>query len=71
MEQASFKVAVAELQQSPYYRAIVAEVARHVPVVPAFNYAGGSNIEEIKFKLAQRAMHELVMTILSPKGKVE
>jgi hypothetical protein len=67
----SYKTAVAELQQSPYFKAIVLKVASLAPVIPSYDYMGASNIEEIKFKLAQRTMHELVMSILSPKGKVE
>lgn len=71
MQEVPFKVAVAELSQSPYFRAIVHEIERRAPVIPAYDASGVSNIEEIKFKLAQRAMHELVMSILSPKGKAE
>lgn len=71
MQELSYITAVSELSQSPYYQAIVRKIQSLAPVVPPFNYAGTSNIEEIKFKLAQKSMHELVMSILSPKGKVE
>ncbi len=66
-----YRVSVEELSDVPHYRNIVAKIASLSPVVPAFNYAGASNIEEIKFKLAQKAMHELVMSILNPKGKAD
>lgn len=71
MKEVPFQYAVAELSQSPYFKAIVHKLASLDPVVPAFKYDGESNIEEIKFKLAQRAMHELVMSVVNPKGKAE
>jgi hypothetical protein len=50
------------------YKVVVEKVRSLSPVVPVFDYKGASNIEEIKFKLAQRDMHALVMSILIPKG---
>ena len=64
MKELSYRTSVAEIGQSPYYQNIVNKIASVSPVVPAFDYKGGSNIEEIKFKLAQREMHNLVMQIL-------
>jgi hypothetical protein len=61
----TFQTALAEIGQSPYYQAIVRRVQECAPIVPAYHYAGDSNIEEIKFKLAQREMHALVMSILA------
>jgi hypothetical protein len=67
-----FKVSVEELKpRSALTKNIVAKLQSLAPVVPAFNYAGESNIEEIKFKLAQRSMHALVMSVVNPKGKAE
>lgn len=68
MKAIPFRAAVMEIGQSPYYRAIVEKVESTRPVIPIFNYTGESNIEEIKYKLAQLQMHELVMSILNPKG---
>lgn len=65
------KVAVEELSQAPQYGVILKKIADLAPIVPAYTYKGDSNIEEIKFKLAQREMHSLVMNILNPKGKAE
>ena len=64
MNELSYKTAVAEIGRSPYYLAILRRVEELAPPVPAFDYKGESNIEEIKFKLAQREMHSLVMRIL-------
>ena len=64
MKELHYKTAVAELGQSPYYQNILDKIASLNPVVPSYNYQGDSNIEEIKFKLAQRTMHELVMRVL-------
>lgn len=64
MSDMNYRVSVAEIQQSPYYRNIVDKVASLSPVVPPFDHKGQSNIETIKFKLAQREMHDLVMQIL-------
>ena len=64
MKEISYKVSVAEMWQSPQYQNIVAKIASVAPVVPAYTYKGESNIEEIKFKLAQREMHTLVMQLL-------
>jgi hypothetical protein len=66
-----FKVSVEELSHVPHFKNVVAKLQSLAPVVPAFNYAGESNIEEIKFKLAQRSMHALVMSVVNPKGKAE
>lgn len=66
-----YKVSVEELRDSPHFRNVVAKIESLSPIVPVFSYAGDSNIEEIKFKLAQKSMHELVMSILNPKGKAD
>lgn len=50
------------------YKVVVDKVRSLAPVVPAYDYKGNTNIEEIKAKLAQRDMHEMVMSILIPKG---
>lgn len=64
MKEISYRVSVAEIIQSPQYQNILTKVQSLSPVVPAFDFKGTSNIEEIKFKLAQREMHDLVMRIL-------
>ena len=64
MKEISYKVSVAEIGQSPQYQNILAKVASLSPVVPSYDFKGSSNIEEIKFKLAQREMHDLVMRVL-------
>ena len=64
MKELSYKTAVAEIGQSPYYQAIVLKVESLAPMVPAFDYKGESNIEEIKFKLAQLQMLELVLRVM-------
>lgn len=71
MKEVSFRVAVAELADSAYFRAIVAEIESRAPIVPAYDYRGATNIEEIKAKLAMRTHHELVMSIINPKGKAD
>ncbi len=71
MKEIPYRVSVEELSHVPHYRNIVAKIESLDPVVPAFNYAGVSNIEEIKFKLAQKSMLDLVLSILSPKGKAD
>lgn len=71
MNEYPWQVAVAELSQAPQYAAILKKIADLAPIVPAYTYKGDSNIEEIKFKLAQRELHTLVMNILNPKGKAE
>lgn len=50
------------------YKVVVEKIKSLAPVVPAYNYKGETNIEEIKAKLAQRDMHELVLKILIPQG---
>jgi hypothetical protein len=50
------------------YKVVVEKVKSLAPVVPVFDYKGASNIEEIKFKLAQRDMHDLILRILIPQG---
>lgn len=64
MKELHYKVSVAEIGQSPYYQNIVNKVQSLSPVVPAYDFRGAGNIEEIKFKLAQREMHELIMKVL-------
>ena len=64
MKELHYKTAVAEIGQSPYFQCIVNKIAELYPLVPAFDYKGQSNIEEIKFKLAQRELHTLIMRIL-------
>ncbi len=66
-----FKVSVEELRDVPHYRNIVAKIESLAPVVPKFNHEGASNIETIKYELARREMHSLVMAILNPKGKAD
>lgn len=62
------KKEVFELQLSHQYRVVMEFLADLRPRIPQFNYAGESNIEEIKFKLAQQQYHDFVMTILNPSG---
>jgi hypothetical protein len=64
-----WRAAVNELSQSGHYHMVIQKIESMEPVVPVFDYKNqsNSNIEEIKFKLAQKSMWELVLTIL--KGK--
>ncbi len=64
MKELHYRSAVAEISQSPYYKNIVDKVASLAPLVPVFDCEGQSNIEKIKYELARRAMHDLVMRIL-------
>ena len=52
------------LLQTHEYKVVLQAVEKVSPVVPVFDYKGEGNIEEIKFKLAQKQMHDLVMKIL-------
>ena len=69
MKEIPFQVSVENLSGSPDYRNIVSKIESVAPIVPAYDYKGETNIEEIKAKLAMRTMHDLVMSILNPKGK--
>lgn len=62
------KTALLESGQAIYYKAIVARIEKLAPVIPTFDYKGDSNIEEIKYRLAQRQMFDLIMNILNPKA---
>jgi predicted transcriptional regulator len=62
-----WRAAVNELSQSGHYNMVIQKIESMEPVVPVFDYKNQSNFEEIKFKLAQKSMWELVLTIL--KGK--
>lgn len=64
----SLKGIVEELWSSAHYRKVVDEIAKLRPVVPEFNHAGESNIETIKFKLAQQQYHDLIIRIIKPEG---
>lgn len=66
MKEMPWRVSVEELNVSPHYGNLVVKIASLSPVIPPFNYEGQSNIEEIKFKLAQKAMHDLIMQHLKP-----
>ena len=63
-----WKAYAKDLWGSHQYKVVIDKVKSLAPVVPVFNYSGDSNIEEIKFKLAQKSMHDLVLSILIPKG---
>lgn len=60
---------VHELQLSHQYKVLVEFLKSRRPTVPAFDYAGPSNVEEIKFKLAQQQHHDLLMSIINPGDK--
>ena len=63
-----WKAAVSELSQSSgHYKMVIQKIESMEPVVPVFDYRNQSNFEEIKFKLAQKSMWELILTIM--KGK--
>ena len=62
-----WRAAVQDLSQSGHYQMVIQKIESMEPVVPVFDYKNQSNIEEIKFKLAQKSMWELVLIIL--KGK--
>lgn len=65
------KAGVAELWQSHFYRQAVAKIEELRPTVPRFDYKGESNIEEIKFKLAQLELHQTIISILKPEAHHE
>ncbi len=71
MKEIPVSISVHELSGDAHYRNIVEKIRQLAPIVPAFDYKGQTNIEEIKAKLAQRTMHDLVMSILNPKGKAD
>ena len=58
-----------DLMQMHEYKVVLQEVEKLSPVVPVFDYKGQGNFEEIKFKLAQKQLHELVVKIL--KGEYQ
>ena len=59
-----WRAAVSELSQSGHYQMVIQKIESMVPVVPVFDYKNQSNFEEIKFKLAQKSMWELILTIM-------
>lgn len=67
MKEIPYTVAVEEMRQSPYYLAVIHKIESLQPVIPPFNYSGDSNIEEIKFKLAQKVMLDLVLQHMKPR----
>lgn len=64
MKELHYRAAVAEIGPSPYYQNILQAVEKLAPLVPSYSYKGESNIEEIKYKLAQREMHTLILKVL-------
>lgn len=71
MTDISYKAALTALNESGariYFQTIVSKIASLEPVVPRYNYSGESNIEEIKYKLAQKNFYDTVMQIINPKG---
>jgi len=62
------KALIEELWSSAHYRAVVEDMASHRPIVPQFDYKNQTNLEEIKFKLAQQQYHDFVMTFFKPEG---
>lgn len=60
---------LAELWQSAYYRDRIALIEKLRPLIPSFQYKGESNIEEIKFKLAQQQMFDAIIALLKPLEK--
>jgi hypothetical protein len=66
-----FRASVEELLHSPHYQNVLAKIKSLAPIVPEYDYKGPTNIEEIKARLAERRMHDLVMAILNPKGKAD
>ncbi len=59
-----WRAAVNELSQSGHYQMVIQKIESMAPVVPVFDYKNQSNFEEIKFKLAQKSMWELILTIM-------
>jgi hypothetical protein len=60
-----WKAAVhALMTESGHYKFVVEKIESLEPVVPVFDYKSQSNIEEIKFKLAQKEMWKLILTVL-------
>lgn len=52
------------MSESGHYKMVIEKIESMKPVVPSFDYGGNSNIEEIKFKLAQEKMWQSILTIL-------
>lgn len=59
---------IADLLMSHQYKVVMAFLESMRPVVPKFNHAGESNIETVKFMLAQQQHHDAIMAYLNPKG---
>lgn len=60
---------VHELMLSHQYKVLQEFLGTLRPIVPAYDYKGDSNIEEIKFKLAQQQHHDLLMKIINGDEK--
>lgn len=59
-----------ELQMSHQYKVLAAYLQSLRPLVPQFDHAGQSNIETVKFMLAQQQHHDLIMKIINHGEKL-
>jgi hypothetical protein len=62
------KAFAADLWMDGKYREIVSLIEEARPGIPAYNFRD-SNIEEMKYRSAQRELHDLIMKILKPTEK--
>ena len=62
------KTALLESGMAIYYKTVVSKVQSLSPIIPSYDYSWESNIEEIKYKLAQRQLFTAIMNILNPKA---
>lgn len=60
------KTMILDSGMSIYYKAVVAKVNSLKPIIPTYDFSGKSNIEEIKYKLAQDNLFNLIMQVLNP-----
>ena len=62
------KAFAADLWSDGKYREIVSLIEEARPGIPAYNFRD-PNIEEMKYRSAQRELHDLIMRILKPTEK--
>jgi len=60
------KAAVNDLSGNFSFGVVVAQIEKLAPLVPDYK-PDENNVEEMKFRSAQKQLHDLVMAILKPK----
>lgn len=56
-----------ELKGNHHFRVVLGAIESIRPLVPDYDPTT-NNVEEIKFRSAQKQLHDLVMAILRPQG---